>query len=517
MELFKKTYDTTFFDLLAFSGSAELFVGYSLIQLSLFSVFLQLAYSKPATKCAVSTSLPNYTSFGLCVFLLTFCLLINEDLHETSHLSQSFNFMIVFDQVAQLAKSIICLFVILFFASNSFGTNKLSLSNSFEYTSFIIASSLGALLLCSASDFITAYLAVELQSISFYLMACSKKNSNYSVEGGLKYFIIGSFSSGFLLLGSAFLYASLGTLNFSETRMLLSLFHSSQDCLEIGLVYLGLFLICFSILVKLAVAPFHLWSVDVYESSPTTTTYFFAVIPKLGLFVLLTRIVYCGCFFEFVEGFASQCMLFAFLSVFIGALGGIEQRRVKSLLAYSSIGHTGYALLSFSTCDSTGMTFTLYYLILYMLSGVCFWCFIIFLRAKSSYRSKINKELGDLTLLYASNPILAIFFGLTTFSLSGIPPLVGFLVKFGAFFTAVQSSIYLLAGSTILISVLSTFYYLRIIKVMFFENSKICKLYHPVASDKAVLIVSCSYFLVLFFIKPSLFYLIVLKSCLTFF
>lgn len=516
MELLEKTFFTTFFDLIAFSGSAELFIGYSLIQLSLYSIFLRLTHTEQVTRVSTSNSLPNYFFFGVYCFLVSFFLLLNEDINQTICLSQNLNNMIVFDQLAFLTKLTVCIFIVLFFVSNIYENKKLSLSNCFEYVSFITASSLGSMLLCSASDFITAYLAVELQSISFYFMSCSKKNSSYSIEGGLKYFIVGSFSSCFFLIGSAFLYASLGTLNFSEIRTILSLLNNSQDFLEFGLVYLGFVCVCFSVLIKLAAAPFHLWSIDVYESSPTVTAYFFAVIPKLGLFVLLTRIAYCCCFVEFSQGFASQCLAFSFLSILIGALGGIEQRRIKSLLAYSSIGHTGYALLSFSACDSVSVAFTLYYLMLYMLSGLSFWCLVVFLRPKSPYNAKMNKELGDLTLLYKSNPMLAVVFGLVTFSLSGIPPLVGFLIKFGAFFSAIQSSAYLFAASSILISVLSTFYYLRIVKVIFFENGETGKLYYPVRSSKSLIITSCSFFLILFFFKPSLFYLSVLKAFLIF-
>lgn len=501
-----------YFDFEFFSGSVELFIGYSLLQLSLYAIV-----SSNSNKVSFGkVTLPDFYMAGTFVFSLSTFLLLNEDTFNSSIFLSSFNFMIVNDFFSFLMKEVICISTFIFFLSLKFNRSEASLSNSFEYTAFIMASSLGSMILCSSGELIVAYLALELQSISFYLMACSKKNSNYSIESGLKYFIIGSFSSAFFLLGSSFLYVSCGTVNFSELKILLSLLAQAQEAVDISLVSLGFLLIGLSLLIKLAIAPFHLWSIDVYESSPTPTTYFFAVVPKLGIFVLLTRLFYSSYLTTVFPNFINFCLFFSLASIMFGALGGVEQRRLKSLLAYSSVGHTGYILLSFSSGSPTSLYFMFSYIVFYMISSLCFWFVFMFLKQKTDlYGTKLNKELGDLVLLRKSNPALCVVMGLVLFSLAGIPPLIGFLIKFGVFFTAVQASAYLTAVTGILLSLISTFYYLRLIKVLFFENVAVGKLYYPVNSNKALLISSITILLLLLFAKPSLIYLLVVKACLT--
>ena len=506
MILENKTFNDTFFELSIFSYASEIFIGYSLLQLSLYSVTLvYLRYDNSYVK------LPNYYLSGFFIFVFAFFLILNENAGQTANLLNSFNKMIFNDYLAFFSKSVICFAISMFFLSLHFNKNKLSLSNSFEYVSFIITSGLGSILLCASGDIITAYLALELQSISFYLMASSKKNSNYSIESGLKYFVVGAFSSTLFLLGSSFVYWGCGTINFIELHTLLSLLSCSDA--DLNTVVLGFIIIFLSLLIKLAVAPFHLWSIDVYESSPNPTTYFFAVIPKLGLFILIVRIFYFSSFPGFVPKFAGSCLGFAVFSAVIGSLGGLEQRRLKSLLAYSSINHTGYALMSFSSFSNIGVNLTLYYLIFYMLSSLCFWSVFMFLRQKTdSYRGKLNKEIGDLLMLRKSNPVLSFILGLSFFSLAGVPPLTGFLIKFGVFFTSIKSTAYFISVFIILLSLISTFYYIRVLKIIFFENHLVGKLYYPVGNTNSILIIVFALLLIILFLKPSLLYFCCMKA-----
>lgn len=507
MILENKTFNDTFFELSTFSCSSELFIGYSVLQLSLYSVVLvYLRYGHSYVK------LPNYYLSGVFIFVLAFFLILNETEGQTASLLNSFNGMILDDYLAFFSKSIICFTIFMFFLSLYFNKSTLSLSNSFEYVSFVITSGLGSTLLCSAGDIITAYLALELQSISFYLMASSKKNSNYSIESGLKYFVVGAFSSTLFLLGSSFVYWNCGTMNFIELHTLLSLLSCSES--NLNTVILGFVIIFLSLLIKLAVAPFHLWSIDVYESSPSSTTFFFAIVPKLGLFVLIIRLFYFSSFSVFVSNFASSCLGFAVFSAVIGSLGGLEQRRLKSLLAYSSISHTGYALMSFSSFSNVGVNLTLYYLIFYMLSSLCFWSIFMFLRQRRTNfsRSKLNKEIGDLLMLRKSNPVLSFIAGLSLFSLAGVPPLIGFLTKLGAFFTAIKATSYFISVVIILLSLISTFYYIRVLKVIFFENHSVGKLYYPVKNINSILIIIFALSLIAIFIKPSLLYFCCIKA-----
>jgi hypothetical protein len=289
----------------------------------------------------------------------------------------------------------------------------------------------------------------------------------------------------------------------------------SMSSLNLDLVSIGFLFITISILIKLAIAPFHFWSLDVYEGSPNTTTFFFAVVPKIALFVLLFRICYVSFYQIFTENYQIYFFGLAVLSVFVGSVGGIEQRKLKTLLAYSAVSHTGYLLLSFSTGNVEGAQMMFYYLVIYMISGLCFWSVYLFLRQKrTGYFNKSNKELGDLVLLKESNPMLALIMSITLFSIAGIPPIVGFLAKIGVFVVVVKSSAYLISVLSVLFSVVSTFYYIRLIKIIYFENILVGKLYIPITTQKSFLIAILALSLIILCIDPTIIYLLFHKASL---
>ena len=580
------------------------------------------------------------------------------------------NNFIVNDYFSFASKLVISLTSVLFLIVVNVSFRDEPIQNNFEYVVLITISILGLLLLCSANDLITAYLAIELHSIAFYIMAAFKRNSSYSIESGLKYFIIGALSSALFLFGSATIYGCMGSLSFDDLQMFFSLLsastatdssgaisslasgysgnelalggydlaygkslfslitmsiagsdvsmvHSLQSSSEAGLidwcsankfedvslifssstptaidwfnisitskdswflvqqnvdyliadstfsnsvwsslltldksevgvgllllkqilvayntegvvsisssiplldtnlVAIGFILICVSLFIKLSIAPFHFWSLDVYEGSPNTTTFFFAVVPKMALFILLMRLCYVSFYQVFVENFQIYFFLLAVLSIFVGSVGGLEQRKLKTLLAYSSVSHTGYLLLSFSTANTEGVQMMFYYLVIYMVSGLCFWSIYLFLRQKRGfYFNKSNKELGDLVLLNESNPMLAIILAITLFSIAGIPPMVGFLAKIGIFLVVVKSSAYLVAVLSVLFSVISTFYYIRLIKILYFENTLVGKLYLPITTQKALLISILALSLIVLCIDPMIIYLLFYKATL---
>ena len=298
----------------------------------------------------------------------------------------------------------------------------------------------------------------------------------------------------------------------SESSMLAPI---DSSMVNLDLVSLGFFLICVSLFIKLSVAPFHYWSLDVYEGSPNTTTFFFAVVPKISLFVLLMRLCYVGFYPTFINNFQIYFFALAVLSIFFGALGGLEQRKLKTLLAYSSVSHTGYLLLAFSTGNVEGVQMMFYYLAIYMISGLSVWAVYLFLIQKRDvYYNKNNKELGDLVLLRESNPMLAFILAMTFFSLAGIPPLVGFLIKVGVFSAAINSSAYLVSVVSIVLSVISTFYYIRLIKVLYFENTSVGRLYVPITTQKALLIAILALSLIILCLDPTLIYLVFYKAIL---
>jgi len=227
------------------------------------------------------------------------------------------------------------------------------------------------------------------------------------------------------------------------------------------------------------------------------------------------RLCYVSFYQIFVNDFQTYFFALAVLSIFVGSLGGIEQRKLKTLLAYSSISHTGYLLLSFSTGNIEGLQMMFYYLAIYMVSGLTFWAIYLFLINKNdTYSNKNNKELGDLVLLKESNPMLAFILTMTLFSIAGIPPLVGFLIKLGVFSVAVKSSAYLVSLTSILLTVISTFYYIRLIKVLYFENTLVGKLYIPITTQKSLLIAVLSFSLIIFCLDPTLIYLLFYKATL---
>nr|YP_009495541.1 NADH dehydrogenase subunit 2 [Psammoneis japonica]AWQ64271.1 NADH dehydrogenase subunit 2 [Psammoneis japonica] len=282
---------------------------------------------------------------------------------------------------------------------------------------------------------------------------------------------------------------------------------------DVSLLQFALVFIIVSLFFKLALAPFHLWSPDIYEGSPTSSTFFFAVVPKLGIFVLLLRICYFG-FYGFLDNWRYSIVIIGMLSILIGSFVGLEQRKLKSLLAYSSISHMGYLLISFSTGTVEGIQMLFSYLIIYTCSGLCVWSIFVLTRLKNNYSKKQNKDLADLVLLSKSNKMLAIIFSIALLSIAGLPPMIGFIVKFGVFLVVIEASMYFVALFSILFSVISTFYYIRIIKILYFEKVLVGKLYYPIKTIKAVVVTLLFYFFIFLFVNPTLLYLFSYKISL---
>ena len=646
------------------SLSAELFLSCSILQFTFYAI--STAYQRKAGFVVLNAQVYY---IGTLLILLSAALILNEDLLVMSSFTS--NNFIINDYFSFASKLVICITSALFLIVVNVSFRDEPIQNNFEYVILITISILGLLLLCSANDLITAYLAIELHSIAFYIMSAFKRKSSYSIESGLKYFIIGALSSALFLLGSAIVYGCMGSLSFDDLQMFFSLLFISDSSVNIttssigcssnefalgsydlaydksllgliglsfvstadtvlvptafntsdynlidwcntnkfdnisglysfaresaasadwftmnisvkdswfllqstadvllgsqslstesllsnlqlldasgssknlellkhllgsylnagalgtvdglsmlntNLVSIGFVLICVSLFIKLSIAPFHYWSLDVYEGSPNTTTFFFAVVPKMALFILLMRLCYVSFYQIFIFNFQMYFFVLAVLSVFVGSLGGLEQRKLKTLLAYSSISHTGYLLLSFSTGNLEGVQMMFYYLIIYMVSGLAFWSVYIFLRQKrNSYHNKSNKELGDLVLLNASNPMLAFILAITLFSMAGIPPIVGFLAKLGIFSVVIKSSAYLVAVLSILFSVISTFYYIRLIKILYFENTLVGKLYVPITTYKSLLISILALLLIILCMDPTIIYLFFYKATL---
>ena len=490
--------------------------------------------------------------FSNCIAVILFMssyLIFNDDLLTVKILSFSNSF--VNDYFGYFTKLTLCLFSSFFFCIIGSFLKEQKLT-SFEYLLLILFAVLGFLLMCSSNDLLTGYLAIELSAFSLYILASFKKVSSYSIDAGIKYFIIGAISSAFYLLGSSFIYGFSGSINFSDLQNLFNcssnfipnfsfyfvlnfkqsnfitdneMFLNSLSLYKISTIFSlfninflewGLSLIILSLFIKLALAPFHLWSLDVYESSPTTSTFFFAVLTKLSVFVLLLRLCYQS-FFSLKNCWQFYSIWIGIFSIFIGSLGGLTQRKLKTLLAYSSTSHMGYILISFATGTYIGIQMFLFYFLLYMISGLCVWyCFLLIRLKQKIFKNKYSKELSDLVLLKKSNLGLSFCLTITMFSIAGIPPVIGFLAKTGIFLTVVGISFYYIALFSISCSVISTFYYIRIIKTFYFETVLVGKLYYPINTLNTVILSFLIFLLVFLFLNPTFLYLISCKSILCF-
>ena len=491
---------------------AEFFLGISIMYLIIYSLFV--SFNSQNNFPLIQSSVVN---LGALTLLMSCFLLWNDSLIIVKYVS--FCNTIVNDYLSFSAKIIIGVSSIVCFSliKQYLIAQKI---NSFEYVIILLFSILGLFLLCSANDFITTYLALELQSLSFYILAAFKKKTSDSVESGLKYFILGSFSSGLFLFGSSLIYGALGTVNFTEIKDLFIftdwttssfyLFLDTSDCVVIGLLFVFV-----SLFFKLALAPFHLWSPDVYENSPTSSSFFFAVVPKISIFIVILRFSYYALFESLL--WSQELIAFvAIASVIVGSLGGLEQRKFKSLLAYSSISHMGYLLITFVSESFEGFQMLFCYLIVYTGSGLCVWSVFMLTRLKKVDTKKQNKDLGDFTLLRKSNGMLAVILMTALFSIAGLPPMIGFVAKLNVFLVAVEKTMYFLAFFSMLFSVISTFFYLRVVKILYFEPTLVGRLYHPISSLKVVTVTVLFYLFLFLFVNPQMLYLVSHKISMLF-
>nr|YP_008816070.1 NADH dehydrogenase subunit 2 [Entransia fimbriata]AGZ90291.1 NADH dehydrogenase subunit 2 [Entransia fimbriata] len=341
--------------------------------------------------------------------------------------------------------------------------NKAPLGNSgfFEYIVLILFSACSMLFMISTNDLIVMYLVIEFQSLCAYVLAASKRNSEFSTEAGLKYFVLGAFSSGILLLGCSFMYGITGATNFEDlARIITPSFSYSFSPGSSQLIGVVLLLLAVAFLFKITAVPFHMWSPDVYEGSPTAITAFFMVAPKIALLALQLRLfVYC-----FYDTTWQNIFFICSIASMLGAtLAAMAQTKVKRFLAYSSIAHVGYLLIGFSCATIEGVQSLLIALVIYVIMTLNFFAILLSISARKRFT-----YISDLEGYGAIAPILAVTLSINMFSLAGIPPLAGFFSKFYLFFAALGCGAYLLALVGIITSVISCFYYIRFIKTIYF-------------------------------------------------
>ncbi len=377
--------------------------------------------------------------------------------------------------------------IFIFISSNQFIKEKKLFK--FEYPIIIMFSILGMFFMLSSNDLILFYLGLELQSLALYVLAAIDRDNSISSEAGIKYFVLSALSSGLLLYGCSLLYGFIGSTNF-ET---ISLNLNTQN---IGAIFAMVFILV-GLAFKVSAVPFHMWTPDVYQGAPTSITNFFAVVPKAAGLAVIIRFMDLP-FKNILEEWQIIIIFISVASMILGSVAAIGQKNIKRLLAYSSISHIGYALAGVATGTNSGYTSTIVYITIYVIMNIGIFACLYLMKINGKY----TEEISDLSGLSKQKPLFAFSFLILLFSLAGIPPLGGFFAKFFIFMSVIESELYVLAVIGLLTTVISAFYYLKVIKIIYFDDNKVTFDDIRNFSIKATILLSCL-ILSLYFISPS--------------
>jgi NADH-quinone oxidoreductase subunit N len=360
----------------------------------------------------------------------------------------------------------------------------------FEYSVLIVLSTLGMLMLISAADLIALYLGLELMSLPLYVVAASHRSSLRSTEAGLKYFVLGALSSGMLLYGASLVYGFTGTVNFSGIAQ------SAADAdAGTGLIF-GLVFLFAGFCFKVSAVPFHMWTPDVYEGAPTPVTAFFAAAPKVAGIAMFVRVAVSA--FPGITGQWQEIVAFVSVaSMLLGSFAAIGQRNIKRLMAYSSIGHMGFALIGLAAGTSEGVQGVLVYMAIYVTMTLGVFAVILSMRRSGGMVESIDQLAG----LARTHPTMAFFLAMLLFSMAGVPPLAGFFAKFYVFLAAIKAGLYILAVIGVLASVVGAYYYLAIVKIMYFDEP--AEDFYSMPDELKVVLGICGLFNILFFVYPG--------------
>ena len=361
--------------------------------------------------------------------------------------------------------------------------------NKIEYPILALSSILGMMVMISSNDLILFYVGLELQSLALYVLASFNRDNLSSSESGLKYFVLSALSSGLLLYGCSLIYGFSGSTNFFVISENLT---QDDYVLTFGIVF-----IIVGLAFKISAVPFHMWAPDVYEGSPTSITIFFAILPKIAALTVFIRFLYVP-FLNLIDQWQMIIVFLSIASMLFGAIAAIGQSNLKRLVAYSSIGHMGYALAGLATGTNQGIQSSISYISIYLFMNLAFFCCLFMLRRDEKYFENIQ----DLSGLSKNHPLLSFCFLIVLFSLAGIPPLAGFFAKFYIFSAVIDQSMYFLAIVGLLATVIAAFYYLRLIKIIYFDKEKEkYETNHNIGLKLSLLI--SSIFILFYFTYPS--------------
>lgn len=449
----------------------EIFLAISIMTILMVGVFNKDSYNL-------------VTKLSLVIILLTIFILYNKEIYTIKVFSEIF----ISNPFTTFIK--ILLLVAGFFVLNSsqqfIKDNNI---NKFEYPIIILISILGMFFMVSSNDLIIFYLGLELQSLSLYILSAIDRDNTRSTEAGIKYFILSALSSGLLLYGCSLLYGFTGSTNFDLIAQGLSIKNT-------GAIFAMVFILV-GLAFKISVVPFHMWTPDVYEGSPTSVTSFFAVVPKVAGLAVLIRFMEIP-FKNILVEWQAIIIFLSIASMILGAVAAIGQKNIKRLMAYSSIGHMGYALAGVATGVVSGYSSSIFYICIYVVMNIGAFGCIYLMRVDGKYK----EEIEDLSGISKKHPLIAVSFLIILFSLAGIPPLGGFFAKFYIFMSVIENEMYSLAIIGLLSTVISAFYYLKIIKIIYFDDFKQSFDQIKNLNITSTIFVSCI-ILVTFFLYPS--------------
>ena len=419
----------------------ELFLSLALMSLLMIGVFIKKSFK-----------LVNLLTILSLIFATVLVL------NQPNEIIKIFNESYIIDRLSIFMKVLTLLFCLLVLISSSDYVKSNNIDK-IEYPIIILASTLGMILMISSYDLIVFYLGLELQSLSLYILASFKRDEERSTEAGLKYFVLSALASGLLLYGCSLIYGFTGSTNFE-------IISENLDESNTGAVF-GIVFIIVGLAFKVSAVPFHMWTPDVYEGAPTSVTSFFALIPKIAAISVFIRFMYVP-FINVISQWQTIIVFLSIGSMILGAVAAIGQNNIKRLMAYSSIGHMGYAIAGLAAGTNTGIQSTIIYLTIYLVMNLGAFGCIFMMKRENIFYENIN----DLSGLSKNHPMLALSFLIILFSLAGIPPLAGFFAKFYIFMAVIESQMYALAIIGLVTTVISAFYYLRIIKIIYFDKPK---------------------------------------------
>ncbi len=395
-------------------------------------------------------------NLSLMFLLITTIIIFNETVEIRKILL--FNNSIVIDYLSSFMKIILLLaaFIALAISKKYLKIFKIS---KIEYPILILSSVLGMMVMISSNDLIVFYMGLELQSLALYVLATFNRDNIKSSEAGLKYFVLSALSSGLLLYGCSLIYGFSGSTNFEEIA---SELNSKEYALTFGIVF-----ILVGLAFKISAVPFHMWAPDVYEGSPTTVSLFFTMVPKIAALTVFIRFLYVP-FLNLIDQWQMILVFLSIASMLFGAIAAIGQTNIKRLIAYSSISHIGYALAGLAAASNEGIQSSIIYITIYVFMNLGLFSCLLMMKRNDEY----FENLEDLSGLSKNHPLLSISLLVILFSLAGIPPLAGFFAKFYIFKSVIEQSMYFLAIVGLLSTVIAAFYYLRIIKIIYFDPEK---------------------------------------------